>query len=86
MLARRTGVACTACHRPLIPAYPGQTLHPDPCDPAPPGWTAAQLAEWGEIVDSRRAHERAHELPDGPGAMPRPGPSGHHRVPGGGRR
>lgn len=54
-LHRRYGRTCTTCRRPLIPAYDGQTLHPEPCDPAPPGWTDAQLDEWGAIVDARKA-------------------------------
>lgn len=49
---------CRACGRPLIAAYPDQTLHPDPCDPDPCGWTDEQLAEWGAAVDARKARER----------------------------
>lgn len=51
-------IECRACRRPLITCYPGQRLHPS-CDPNPPGWTAAQLAEWGARVDARKARERA---------------------------
>lgn len=49
--------ACDRCNYRLTVVYPGQTLHPM-CDPNPPGWTDAQLAEWGARLDARKARER----------------------------
>lgn len=37
---------CAGCGGRLILSYPGQRFHPEPCDPAPQGWTDEQLARW----------------------------------------